>query len=76
MARVNVYIPDELAERAKAAKVNLSALVQAAIADELQRRATDTWLASLPEPRHAVTHRAAMAALDEARAEMGGEPDA
>lgn len=76
MARVNVYIPDELAERAKAANVNLSALIQAAIAGELQRRATDAWLASLPEPRHAVSHRAAMAALDEARAEMAGEPDA
>jgi post-segregation antitoxin (ccd killing protein) len=76
MARVNVYIPDELAERAKAANVNLSALIQAAIANELQRRATDAWLESLPAPREAVSHRAAVAALDEARAELAGEPDA
>jgi post-segregation antitoxin (ccd killing protein) len=76
MARLNVYIPDELAEQAKSAKLNISALAQAAIADELQRRATDAWLTSLPEPRSTVSHRTAMNALDEARAELAGEPHA
>jgi post-segregation antitoxin (ccd killing protein) len=51
-------------------------LAQAAIADELQRRATDAWLTSLPEPRSTVSHRTAMNALDEARAELAGEPHA
>ncbi|WP_345602328.1 type II toxin-antitoxin system CcdA family antitoxin [Pseudonocardia adelaidensis] len=75
MARLNVYVPDELAERARAADLNLSALTQAAITNELQRRATDAWLASLPSPRHRVSHGAALAALDEARAELTGESD-
>jgi post-segregation antitoxin (ccd killing protein) len=72
MARLNVYVPDELAERAKVADLNVSALAQAAIADELQRRATDAWLESLPTPRATVSHSAALKALDEARAEMAG----
>lgn len=75
MARVNVYVPDELAERARAADLNLSALTQAAITVELQRRATDDWLTSLPAPRSEVSHAAALAALDHARAELAGEPD-
>lgn len=70
MARLNVYIPDELAERARNAELNVSALAQAAIADELQRRATDDWLESLPTPRATVPHRVALDALDEARSEL------
>lgn len=50
MARLNVYVPDELAERAKATDVNISALAQAAIADELRPRATNSWLDALPAP--------------------------
>jgi post-segregation antitoxin (ccd killing protein) len=75
MARLNVYVPDELAERAKAADLNVSALAQAAIADELQRRATNSWLDSLPTPRGKVSHSAALAALDDARAELAGGTD-
>ena len=73
MARLNVYVPDELAARAKAADLNVSALAQAAIADELQRRATNSWLENLPSPRRKLAHSAALAALDEARAELAGE---
>jgi post-segregation antitoxin (ccd killing protein) len=69
MAWLNVYVPDELAERARAADLNLSALTQAAITDELQRRATDAWLTSLPSPTSHVSHEAALAALDAGRAE-------
>jgi post-segregation antitoxin (ccd killing protein) len=76
MARLNVYIPDELAEQAKSAELNISALTQAAIADALQRRATDAWLASLPEPRSTVSHHTALNALDDAKAELAGEPHA
>ena len=64
-----MYVPDE---RAKAAELNVSALAQAAIADELQRRATNSWLDSLPTPRGKVSHSAALAA---ARTELAGEAD-
>ncbi|WP_326567943.1 type II toxin-antitoxin system CcdA family antitoxin [Amycolatopsis rhabdoformis] len=75
MARVNVYIPDDLAERAKAAELNVSALVQAALADALQRRATESWLDALPTPRGVVSHGAVLAALDNAKAELGDSVD-
>lgn len=71
MARVNVYLPDELAERASVANLNISALTQAAIAAELQRQSTDAWLASLPGSAGSVDHDTAMAALDAARDELG-----
>ena len=52
MARLNVYVPDELAERARARGLNVSALTQAAITAELENTATDLWLEGLrPEPR-------------------------
>jgi post-segregation antitoxin (ccd killing protein) len=74
MARVNVWIPDELAERARSADLNVSALAQAAIAAELESQATDAWLDTLPDQRrHQVPHSAAMTALDEARSEFNGE---
>ena len=71
MARLNVYVPDELAERARTAGLNVSALTQAAIAAELRRRGTDAWLASVPTAAQPVSHETAMAALDAARAELG-----
>jgi post-segregation antitoxin (ccd killing protein) len=72
MARLNVYLPDELADRARLANLNISALTQAAIAAELQRRGTDEWLAGVPEYSPAISHDAAMAALEAARDELGG----
>lgn len=76
MTRINVYLPDELAERVKAADLNVSALVQAVLTEELQRRATDAWLAALPTPSRAVPHAAALSALDDFRAELGDVTDA
>ena len=74
MARLNVYVPDDLAERARAAGLNVSALTQTAIADELNRRSMSSWLAELPVPAEpAVTHEAAMRALDESREEFGAD---
>ena len=72
MARLNVYVPDDLAEKARARGLNVSALTQAAIAAELEAGATAEWLAELPESVGSVSHDAAMAALDAARAEFGG----
>lgn len=51
MARVNITIPDELLEQARAAGLNVSRLAAAALAEELDRRARiaalDAYLAEL-----------------------------
>lgn len=71
MARLNVYVPDPLAKQAREAGLNVSALTQAAITQELSRHATDAWLDSLTAPSGQVSHARAMAALDDARDELG-----
>lgn len=48
MGRVNVYIPDDLAEEAKAAGLNISGLTQEAIRSALAKNRMRDWLASLP----------------------------
>jgi post-segregation antitoxin (ccd killing protein) len=74
MARLNVWVPDELAEQARSEGLNVSAVTQAALSDELACRDLDAWLDSLPEPRRdGPSHEAAMRALDEAREEFGRE---
>lgn len=73
MARLNVYLPDDLAERARAAKLNLSALTQSAVEAELSRRAGLEWLsrlADLPAPAVRVRHDEVIAAVDAAREEL------
>lgn len=72
MARLNVYVPDELSERARAAGLNISALTQAAISQELDRAAGRDWLFDIPVGTGRVTHAAAMDALDGARDEIDG----
>ena len=51
MARRNISLPDDLDERARRARLNVSALAQRAVADELDRRermrALDVWLDEL-----------------------------
>lgn len=71
MARLNVYVPEELAERARAANMNVSALVQSVLADELDRQATDAWLDGLGTRRGSGSHEAGLAALEAARDEFG-----
>lgn len=39
MARVNITVPDELLERARAARLNVSRVSAAALSEELDRRA-------------------------------------
>jgi post-segregation antitoxin (ccd killing protein) len=57
MARLNVYLPDDLAAKAKAAGLNLSAVTQEAVRQTLAARSTDSWLATLrPAPADVVTH--------------------
>ncbi|MFD3702906.1 type II toxin-antitoxin system CcdA family antitoxin [Nocardia sp. NPDC058658] len=69
MARLNVYVPDELAERARAAGVNVSALTQAAIVAALEENATSAWLADLVD-RPEISHDQVLAAIDVARDEF------
>ena len=61
MARVNITLPDNLLNRARAAGLNVSRLAAAALAEELDRRAKinelDAYLADLdnelgPVPQH------------------------
>ena len=51
MARRNISLPDDLDEQARRARLNVSALAQRAVADELDRRARmaalDAWLDNL-----------------------------
>jgi len=75
MARLNVYVPDDLADRARRAGLNVSALVQTAIQAELDQRATAAWLDALPRPTRRTSHKAALAALDAARGEFGSDDD-
>lgn len=70
MARVNVYLPDDLAARAKDADLNVSALTQRAIEQELAGRATKAWLERIRKlPPSGVSHDSVIAALDAAREE-------
>jgi post-segregation antitoxin (ccd killing protein) len=61
MARVNITLPDDLLSQARAARLNVSRLAAAALAEELDRRAKihelDAYLADLenelgPVPQH------------------------
>jgi post-segregation antitoxin (ccd killing protein) len=72
MARVNVYLPDDLAQQARVAGLNISGVTQEALRRALTRGETDRWLQRLEAlPRLGVPHERVMAALDDARAEFG-----
>jgi post-segregation antitoxin (ccd killing protein) len=47
MARLNVYVPDDLAAEARSAGLNVSGLTQEAIRSALSAHATTTWLETL-----------------------------
>jgi len=71
MARLNVYVPDDLAERARSRGLNVSALTQAAISAELESSATDGWLDTLAARSTAARHDDVIDAIDAARDEFG-----
>ena len=72
MARVNVYLPDDLAQRAKEADLNVSsALTRRAIEDELAGQETNEWLARISARSYGVSHDQVIAALDAVRDENG-----
>lgn len=73
MARRNISLPDDLDEQARSARLNVSALAQRAVADELDRRhrmaALDVWLDELDAAHGAPSAKAkakAQAWLDSA----------
>jgi post-segregation antitoxin (ccd killing protein) len=70
MARINIYVPDELAEEAKRSGLNVSSLAQRAIRASLAAQSTDQWLRTLrPAPPHTSTHESVVHALDAVRDE-------
>jgi post-segregation antitoxin (ccd killing protein) len=69
---MNVYLPDELAERARAAGLNVSALTRSAVEAELAGLDMNAWLEHVATlPPASASHGLAMDALDEARDEFG-----
>lgn len=76
MARVNVYLPDELAREWRArGKTNLSQVTQVALEQELSRSKTDRWLKRVIVLRGwDVSHEQVLAALLDERTRSGGGP--
>jgi post-segregation antitoxin (ccd killing protein) len=84
MSRVNITVPDELLQRARAAGLNVSRLAAAAIAEELERRVKvtelDTYLRQLEAELGPVPEDERRAArtwadqFDEARARGSARP--
>lgn len=71
MARLNVYVPDDLAAQARERGLNVSALTRAAIVAELENSATDAWLEGLGTDGTDARHEVVLDALDAARDELG-----
>jgi post-segregation antitoxin (ccd killing protein) len=76
MARVNVYLPDELVRAWRAGgRTNLSQLTQIAIRQELARSDTEMWLLRVNVQRGwDLSHEEALAALLEDAARTEGAP--
>ncbi|HCP62546.1 MAG TPA: antitoxin [Actinobacteria bacterium] len=72
MARVNVYLPDELAAEAREAGLNVSSVAQEALRREIAARRSSEWVKRALAVRPAgVSHEEALSALHAARDEMG-----
>jgi post-segregation antitoxin (ccd killing protein) len=72
LARVNVYLPDDLAEDARAAGLNVSSIAQEPLRRELAQRRTSTWLERVRElPPTGVAHEQTLEAIDAARDDIG-----
>jgi post-segregation antitoxin (ccd killing protein) len=64
MARATIYLPDELAERARAAGLNISGLAQEAIEAELDRQGLRTWLSTESTGFGPISHDDVLAVLE------------
>jgi post-segregation antitoxin (ccd killing protein) len=68
MARVNVYLPDDLAAEAKAAGLNVSNLTQEALRSALVASRVDDWLDDVAAMRPpGINHRAVADAVAAAK---------
>jgi len=73
MARVNVYLPNDLATEAKAAGLNVSSLTQEALRKALAATRTDGWLDGLAAVRSTgVDHAKVVEAVEAAKDEIEG----
>jgi post-segregation antitoxin (ccd killing protein) len=73
MARINVYLPDDLATEAKAAGLNVSKLTQKALRSALAASRVDDWLDDVSAMRPVgISHRAVVAAVAAAKGELEG----
>ncbi len=73
MARVNVYLPDDLAADAKAAGLNVSNLTQEALRSALAARRVDDWLDDVAAMRPLrISHKAVASAVAAAKDELEG----
>jgi post-segregation antitoxin (ccd killing protein) len=71
MARVNVYLPNELANQAKDAGLNVSNLTQEAVRSALSAKRTGDWLNEVAAlSPTGVGHEDVLAALQEAKDEL------
>jgi len=72
MARINVYLPDDLARQARAAGLSVSNITQAALRRELAARNSSEWLSRLARlPGLKVFHEQVLSAIDAEREELG-----
>jgi post-segregation antitoxin (ccd killing protein) len=73
MARVNVYLPDDLADQAKDAGLNVSRLTQDAVRSALLASKTEEWLTQVGAlSPTGTTHDAVMTAVSEAKDDLEG----
>jgi post-segregation antitoxin (ccd killing protein) len=73
MARVNVYLPDDLADQAKDAGLNVSSLTQDAVRSALSASHTQDWLSRVGALSPTGTgHEAVMSALSGAKDDLEG----
>lgn len=73
MARVNVYLPDDLAAEVKRAELNVSRITQQAVRAELRASDVSRWLDRVRTlPSTGTSHAKVIEALDSARDEFDG----
>jgi post-segregation antitoxin (ccd killing protein) len=71
MPRVNVYLPDDLAEEAKKAGLNISSLTQAAIRSSLAAQTLKRWQQQVSKlPSAGVSHANVIEAVKSAKDEL------
>jgi post-segregation antitoxin (ccd killing protein) len=73
MSHVNVYLPDDLAEEAKKAELNISSLTQEAIRSALAAQTLTRWQQQISElDSPGVSHAKVIAAVNSAKDELEG----